>query len=92
MADGSPRRLGVDAGVPSARQGGTRRLPGEMGLVLREGTDGSVDGQFGGRDGEIPNCPPRPGDVSLARMPQRTAEHGERPFHRSGRPRHMAIR
>jgi hypothetical protein len=58
--DASPRRLGVDAGVPSARQGGTRRypLPGELGLVLREGVDGSVDGQFGGCDGEIPNCPP----------------------------------
>jgi hypothetical protein len=60
MADGSPRRLGVDAGVPSGRQGGTRRypLPGALGLVLREGADGSVDVQFGGRDSEIPNCLP----------------------------------
>jgi hypothetical protein len=55
MADGSPRRLGVDAGVPSGRQSGTRRspLPGESGLVLREGADGSVDVQFAGCDGEI---------------------------------------
>jgi hypothetical protein len=48
MADGSPRRLGVDAGVPSGRQGGARRdlLPGASGLVLQEGADGSVDVQF----------------------------------------------
>jgi len=26
--------------------------------VLREGADGSVDVQFGGCDGEIPNCLP----------------------------------
>ena len=58
MANGSPRRLGVDAGVPSGRQGGTRRypLPGASGLVLREGADGSVDVQFGGCDSEILRC------------------------------------